>query len=494
MTEPHAPTTLVAEGISKRYGATRANDAVDLQLTGGRVHALLGQNGAGKSTFVGILTGRVRPDSGRVLVDGREMSLGDPDAAAQCGLATVFQELMLVPQMTGLENIALALGTSAKRSTRAMVKATQAEFGLEAELDVPVADLELPQRQRIELVRALARRPRVLLLDEPTSLLDPTAVPEFLAKVKDLARAGLAVLLITHRLDEARSIADAVTVLRQGRKVAAYDGASLPGNSDLAVAVVGERLVDDIEMFEPSGSPVLELERLCAVDDHRHPAVNDVTLSLRPGEILGIAGVDGNGQLELLQAIAGVRPARSGRIAFKGEDVTGLAYGARFQRGVQFISGDRQRHGIVPTFTVSQHFEYAVGRESVAALPQTLRDYDVRPPEPSARGDELSGGNQQKMLVAAVFQRDSRVILLSYPTHGLDVQASLAVRRLIVDRARARGVTMVVASSDLEELLSISHRVAVMSRGRVVGIQSRDAFDRRRLAEWFTSTPAAVAR
>jgi ABC-type uncharacterized transport system ATPase subunit len=486
-------TTLTAEGISKRFGATQANDGLDIELAGGEVHALLGQNGAGKSTFVSVLTGRVAPDSGRVLLDGEEMPLGDPHASAAHGIATVFQELMLVPGMTGLENIALARGTSAGRATRAIAERVQAEFSLDAKLDVPVRDLELPDRQRVELVRALSGGPRVLLLDEPTSLLDPTAVPAFLAKVKELARAGLAVLLITHRLDEARTIADRVTVLRAGRKVAVYDEQDLPSNSDLAMAVVGARVVDHIETHEPADAAALEVDGLSALDDHKHPAVTDVALSLKRGEILGIAGVDGNGQLELLETIAGLRPAKAGRIVLDGEDLTGAGYGERFGRGVHFISGDRQRHGIVPTFTVSQHFEYALGRASTAGLAGILERYDVRPPVPSVRGDELSGGNQQKMLVAAVFQRESRVILLSYPTHGLDVQASLAVRRLIVERARERGVTMLVTSSDLEELLSLSHRIVVMSRGRVAGIQSRDAFDRRQLAEWFTLGSAPVA-
>ncbi|MEA2408925.1 MAG: ral nucleoside transport system ATP-binding protein [Thermoleophilaceae bacterium] len=487
-------TTLVAEGISKRFGATQANQDISLSLTGGEVHALLGQNGAGKSTFVGVLTGRMRPDVGRVLVDGEEMALGDPGASVANGIATVFQHLMLVPAMTGLENIALALGKAADRSTRRMAEAVQEQFQLPAQLDVPVRDIELPQRQRVELVRALCLRPRVLLLDEPTSLLDPTAVPAFLGKVRELADAGLAVLLITHRLHEARGIADRVTVLRHGRQVATYEKGSMPSAGDLAVAVVGERVVDDIDTFAPGDAePVLELEDVFALDDHKHPAVNDIGFELRPGEILGIAGVDGNGQIELLQTIAGMRPARVGRVVFDGEDVTGADYAALFQRGVQFVSGDRERHGIVPTFTVADHFEYALGRSSVGGLPETLGRYDVRPPDPSVRGDELSGGNQQKMLVAAVFERDCRLILLSYPTHGLDVQASLAVRRLIVDRARERGVAMIVSSSDLEELMSISHRIAVMSRGRIAGIQSREAFDRRQLAEWFTlDSPVAA--
>jgi simple sugar transport system ATP-binding protein len=488
-------TRLVARGISKRFGATRANDGIDLELAGGEVHALLGQNGAGKSTLVGVLTGRVEPDEGEVLVNGESVPLGDPHASAQRGIATVFQELMLIPSMTGLENIALALGVAPNRTTRRLAQAVQRELELPASLDAPIRDLDMPERQRVELVRALCQSPKVLLLDEPTSLLSPTAIPGFLAKVKEVAESGLAILLITHRLEEARTIADRVTVLRLGQKVASYDRASLPSNSALATAMLGTRLVEHVDSFEPAAEPALAIDGLSAVDDHKHPALNDVSLTLRRGEILGIAGVDGNGQLELLETIAGLRRPTAGRLVFEGEDLTGTNYEELFRRGIQFVSGDRQRHGLVPTFTIAEHFEYALGRSILPRLPEVLADYDVRPPDPAWRADQLSGGNLQKMIVAAACERNTRLLLLSYPTRGLDVQASLTLRELLVERARERGVTMVISSSDLDELLSISHRVAVMSRGRIVGIQSRDAFDHQRLAEWFTFTdvPGGIA-
>lgn len=479
-------TRLLADGIRKSFGALCANDGVDLELVGGEVHALLGQNGAGKSTLVGVLTGRYAPDSGHVTIDGEVLPPGEPHAAAACGIATVFQELMLVPSMTGLENIALALGLAPNRALRKRVNIVQRDFALPAPLDVQVRDLEMPQRQRIELVRALAQEPKVLLLDEPTSLLSPTAISGFLSKVRDLAASGLAILLITHRLDEARTIADRLTVMRHGRVVATHDRTSVPANSELALEILGVRLVDKLATAPPRPDVVLHADGLVAVDEHKRRVLDEISLELRAGEILGIAGVDGNGQLELLESLAGLRRSVAGSVQWQGEEVSGLSYQRRFGRGIQFVSGDRQLHGIVPTFTVQQHFEYTLGPQVVPRLKEVLAAYDIRPPNPAFRGDQLSGGNQQKMIVAAACERDARLLLLSYPTRGLDVQGSLNLREVLVDRANRHGVGILLSSSDLEELLSISHRIAVMSRGRIVGIQAREAFDQQELAEWFT--------
>jgi ABC-type uncharacterized transport system ATPase subunit len=488
---------LAARAITKSYGRTLANDGIDIGLAGGEVHALLGQNGAGKSTLVGILTGRVMPDAGTVAVDGVQVPAGDPAASSSAGIATVFQELMLVPSMTGLENIALALGLPANRATRRRAEEVRDRFELPANLDIPVHLLGLPERQRIELIRALCQRPSILLLDEPTSLLTPTAIPGFLTKVQDLARAGIAVLLITHRLNEALAIADQLTVLRQGRKIVTHTPHDMPSSTDLAIEMLGVRVADHVEIGAPREEIVLRVRDLVALDEHRHRRVDGVSLDLRRGEVLGVAGVDGNGQLELLEAIVGLRPALEGEIAYHGVDVTASDYYALRAAGAQFVSGDRQRYGIVPTFTVSQHFEYALGRGVLERLPRILATYDVRPPEAALRGDRLSGGNQQKLVLACACERDVDLLALAYPTHGLDLQASLAVRQLLARRAADDGVAIIFAGSEITELLSISHRVAVMNRGRIVGIQQRDAFDAAELADWFTHTepiPREAAR
>jgi general nucleoside transport system ATP-binding protein len=481
-------TRLAARAITKAYGRTLANDGIAIDLAAGEVHTLLGQNGAGKSTLVGVLTGRVVPDGGTVTVDDFEVPPGDPAASSSVGIATVFQELMLVPSMTGLENIALALGLPANRATRRRAEEVRDRFELPANLEVPVGLLGLPERQRVELIRALCQRPSILLLDEPTSLLTPTAIPGFLSKVQELARAGIAVLLITHRLNEALAIADKLTVLRQGRKIVTHTRDDMPSSADLAIEMLGVPVADHVEIAEPSEEIVLRVLDLVVLDEHRHRRVDGVSFDLRRGEVLGVAGVDGNGQLELLEAIVGLRPALEGQITDRGIDVTGHDYCARRAEGAQFVSGDRQRYGIVPTFTVAQHFEYALGRGVLGRLPQILATYDLRPPEVALRGDRLSGGNQQKLVLACACERDVDLLALAYPTHGLDLQASLAVRQLLARRAADDGVAIVFAGSEITELLSISHRVAVMNRGRIVGIQHRDAFDAAQLAEWFTHT------
>jgi simple sugar transport system ATP-binding protein len=477
--------TLEAEGITKRFGELCANEGVNLTLTGGEVHALLGQNGAGKSTLVGVLTGRLEPDRGVVRVDDGQLLSGGPKAAAEAGVATVFQDLMLVPSMTALENIAFALGLSASRATRRRIEEVQDAFELSVALDERVEELELSHRQRVELLRALTQRPRFLLLDEPTSLLPPAMVEHFLERVRELANRGLAVLLITHRLEEARRIADRITILRSGRVVGTFDRRHLPSSEELAVAMVGAKIPEGARLRPPSDTVLLEAEGIGVVDDAKHEVVRDVTLAVRAGEIVGVAGVDGNGQLELLEAIAGYRRS-TGRVRLARDDLGSGSYEERWRRGIHFVSGDRRRDGVVPTLTVAEHFTVALGPGVRGQVAGWLADYDVRPADPEHREDQLSGGNQQKMIVARACERDAQVLLLSYPTQGLDVQAMRNVHDVLVEQA-GRGKAVVFVSSDLHELLEISHRVLVMSRGRIVGEQARGAFDERQLAEWYTS-------
>jgi simple sugar transport system ATP-binding protein len=483
-------SVLRAERITKWFGSTHANDAVDLDLIAGEVHGLLGQNGAGKSTLIGIMTGRYAPDSGRIVAGGDELPSGDPRSAVAHGIATVFQDLVLVPSMTGLENIAVGLGVAATRETRERVLQVQEEYDLPAKLDVVVHDLEVPERQRIELLRALCQAPRALLLDEPTSLLPPTRVAPFLAGVKRLTEHGLAVLLITHRLQEARSICDRITILRQGRVVAAHTQDDFPSNDELAIEMLGTAVVEHFEVGEV-GPPQLDVRELTVRDALKHVVVESVSFDVRQGEIVGLAGVDGNGQVELLEAIAGLRPPYEGCVLLHGEDITSMRHERRFHSGIVIVSGDRRRHEIVPELSVAEHFEYVRG--SIRPdLQRLLEDYNVRPPTPSLRGDSLSGGNQQKMIMARACDSAPKVLLASYPTQGLDVQASVNIRELLLDRAR-KGSAIIVSSSDLDEVLSISHRVIVMNHGRIMGVMAREEVDRRKLAAWLAGDAAEAA-
>lgn len=484
MTEATLDHGLRATGVTKSFGPIAASDHVDLHLRCGRIHALLGENGAGKSTLVGILNGRLRPDEGSVILDGEPLRGGDARLAAARGIATVHQDLALVPSMTGLENIALALGSSVNQALRTRVAEAERRLGLSARMNSPVLSLELPQRQRIELIRALCQAPSVLILDEPTTFLPPTAVEPFLMRMRELADAGLAVLLITHRLDEARLVADEVTVLRAGKVVGTFNRGRFPSNEELAVAMVGESIPQPNVNGVAAGETLIEVTGL-RVDDDRRTCVDGVDLTVQRGEIVGVAGVDGNGQDELLEAIGGLRDAVDGKLVYGGRDIARIPYAHRADLGIQFVSGERRRDGIVPTFTVAEHFRYVLGSCVDERLGAVLAEHGVTPPDPSMLAQNLSGGNQQKMVLARALQRDSQLLLLTYPTQGLDVLAAAQLRLLLMERA-ASGLAVVIASSDLDELLTISHRVVVMNRGRIVGEQTSANLDRQQLASWFT--------
>jgi simple sugar transport system ATP-binding protein len=477
-------TTLVARAVSKHFGTLRANDQISLTVRGGEVHALLGENGAGKSTLVAMLTGRIKADAGEFVIDGEPVSLGNPRDAASVGIAAVFQELLLVPSMTGLENLALGLGLPPNVSTLDRIREVQTEYGLGAPLDVPVRELELPMRQRLELLRALCARPRILLLDEPTTFLPPTEVAEFLKDLRVIADHGVAVMLITHRLSEARSIADCVTVLRDGRVAKSYERSHLPSDAALARAMVGEAPVEPQRRDDAMGDVILRCEGLVAVDERGHRVLAGVDLVVRRGEVLGLAGVDGNGQLPLLEVLAGLQRPLEGRISYHDEDVTARSFFARSAAGIRFVSGDRKSHGIIPTFDVAQHFEVVLGREVRETLHEILDAIGLVPRDPKFLAERLSGGNQQRLLIARVLHTYPEVLLLAYPTQGLDVRARVAVHELLL-AARDAGRSIVFASTDLDEIFALSDRVAVMNRGYVTGVQERGEFNRQQVAEWF---------
>jgi len=475
---------LRVEAITKTYGSTVANDDVTCELRSGEVRGLLGQNGAGKSTLVGVLTGHVTPERGHVLLDNTALDITGPADSLNAGIAAVYQNLLLVPSMTGIENIALALGQSPSQRLRERLRQLSDRYELPLQLDVPVQHLDMAARQRVEFARALCQEPRFLLLDEPTTFLPPTHVDDFLVTIRRLAEHGLAVLLITHRLDEARRVCDRVTVLRGGRVVTSYDRASLPNNQELALAMLGERVNEPHAYSAPDDTVVLAVRGLCTEDGNAEVGLVEVGLDLRRGEIVGIAGVDGNGQVELLEAIGGLRPA-TGSVTLAGREVSGLAYASRFRLGLQLLSGDRQRYGIVPTFSVFDHFDYALPAQDRQGVVHELNRLSVVPADPDVRADALSGGNQQKLMLARALVPNPKVLLLVYPTQGLDVRAAAVVKSLLIERART-GLSFVVLSSDLDELLAICDRVVVMYRGRIVGEQGRGSFEHETLAEWFT--------
>lgn len=477
------PRGLHVREVTKAFGATVANDSVTLSVRPGTVHALLGENGAGKSTLVGLINGREAPDAGEIFFDGVPIR-PEHGAGIRHGIATVHQDLALVPVMTGLENISLALRRPNNAELRRHADRMQERADTHVDLGLPVGELELPQRQRIELIKALCTEPKLLILDEPTTFLPPTQTQPFLRFLRTLADEGLAVLLITHRLDEATAIADEATVLRHGRVVAHHPGPALPDKRELARQIVGTSVPTPTRTEHTLGPVVLETRGLSFEEEGRR-LVDAVDLEVREGELLGLAGVDGNGQLELLEVLAGLRRPTAGSISLDGEDVRSLSLARRSERGLQLVSGDRRRDGIVPEFTVAEHFDLLLGRDPRRDLPAVLERFDVRPRRPDIRGDSLSGGNAQKMIMARALQRRTRVLMVSYPTQGLDVAAAAQLQRMLIEHAR-NGAAVIVVSSDLEELLTICDTVAVMSAGTIVGAQRSGAFHRDELATWFT--------
>jgi ABC-type uncharacterized transport system ATPase subunit len=469
--------------ITKRFGPVLATDAVDFTLVTGEIHALCGENGAGKSTLMRMLYGLLRPDAGTILVDGERVRRHSPAQAIARGIGMVHQHFTLVPTLTVAENLILGreprrLGLLNLGAARAAVRQLMDRFALGLEPDRLVAELSVGEQQRVEIAKVLHRGARVLVLDEPTATLTTPEATQLFTILRELKAAGSSVVLITHKLDEVMSISDRVTVMRHGRVVARVETAATTPDA-IAHAMVGHDLVPDPTRAgsPPSGgTPALEVEGLCVARPGGAAAVDDVSLSLRPGEILGIAGVEGNGQTELVEAIAGLHPIRRGRIRLGGANLGPAGVRARFAAGLAHIPEDRHRRGLVLDLTVAENL--ILGREgevpalafwphalAARAVP-VLERHDVRPARPQAAARTLSGGNQQKVVVARELGRQARVVLAAHPTRGVDVGAVARIWQEL-RAARAAGAAVLLVSADLAELFALSDRLLVMYRGRI---------------------------
>lgn len=473
--------------MSKSFATVPALHAVDFAVRAGQVHVLVGENGAGKSTLVSLLNGAVAPDHGHVTLDENDLPAGDQHAALAAGVVTVHQQLALVPTMTGLENIALAVSSAAGRKLRDHATEVLARYRLDVDLSLLVHDLDMPARQRLALARALCRRPRFLLLDEPTAYLPPTDIPSFLDLLRTLAADGVGIALITHRIEEVRAIADCGTVLRAGRGVASFSAGDMPSRDHLAALIAGHEVPRIDPGVVSEGPPHLRVDGLEVRDGEGHPVVNRLTLEVAAGSIVGLAGVDGNGQEPLLDAITGLATASSGTIRLGKHDITHWSARRRMHAGVRCVPNDRAE-GIVPGFSIADHFRLAdlpPGKAPVAAV---LERYDVRPADPAALATSLSGGNQQKLLIALALEQPGQLLVLPYPTSGLDVDAQSRIYALLVDRARNAGTTILLASGELDELITICDRIVVLNRGRPAGEQRRGSFDANALVASFISS------
>ena len=477
---------LELRSITKRFPGVVANDHIDLELERGEVHALLGENGAGKSTLMNVVYGLYRPDEGEILIDGKPASIGSAREAIKHGIGMVHQHFMLIPVMTVAENIVLA-----SEPTHAgvlldydeavrRVRELSDQFGLAVDPEAHVQDIGVGQEQRVEILKALYRGAHILILDEPTAVLTPHEALELFEIVRGLKEQGKTIVFITHKLKEVLEIADRITVLRRGKKIetVARAGATEAG---LARLMVGREVLLRVEK-KPSepGEALLDVRDLHVLDSRGLEAVRGVTFQAREGEIVGIAGVDGNGQTELIDALAGLRRAQSGQVVIGGEDVLGEAPSDVLDHGLGHIPEDRQRRGLVLEFTLAENlalhdydhapisrFGWLLPRRMVERARRLLKDFDVRGGGPNTRAAALSGGNQQKVVIAREVARDPAVLIAAQPTRGLDVGAIEYVHRRLVE-ARDERKAVLLVSLELDEILSLSDRILVIYEGSLV--------------------------
>jgi ABC-type uncharacterized transport system ATPase subunit len=483
---PGDTPALELRGITKRFGSLVANDAIDFELRRGEIHALLGENGAGKSTLMNVLYGLHHPDEGEITLNGEPVTIGSPREAIRLGIGMVHQHFMLVPVMTVAEN--LVLGTEPRRADGRLdykeaarrTRELSEQYGLAVRPEAKVEDLGVGAQQRVEILRALFRGAKVLVLDEPTAVLTAQESQDLFRVLRTLAADGTSIVFISHKLNEVLDVADRVTVLRRGEKIDTVptEGAT---QRSLATLMVGRDVLLRVEKPEHTpGEPVLELRDLHVIDDRGLPAVRGVSLQVRAGEIVGLAGVDANGQSELIEAITGLRPVESGQIIVDGRDVTGCPPREMRDAGVGCIAEDRHRRGLVLQFDLAENIglhEYrrpGVSRwgwlspRTLAARAVTLlREYDVRGGDTDTLASSLSGGNQQKVVIARELSANPKVLVAAQPTRGLDVGAIEFVhRRLVEERDAGRAILLV--SLELEEIRSLSDRALVIYEGQIV--------------------------
>jgi len=485
---------LEARGITKRFPAVLALDRVDLQVRKGEVHAVLGQNGAGKTTLMNILFGLLQPDEGEIWLEGRRVQFRSPHDAIAHGIGMVHQTRRLVPAHTVLENIVLghpsARGVLDLHSARRSVEALCRRYGIGVDLDARVWQLSEGEKQWVEILKALYGGARILILDEPTSALTPPEVRTLLNALQVLVREqGSTVLLVTHKLPIVLRASDMVTVLRSGR-VVAHLKTQTTTEEELVRHMIGRDVsIRASEAAQRPRRPVLEVEGLSAYNDKGVLALRDVSFVLCEGEILGIAGVTGNGQDELAQVLSGIRPAAAGRVRFEGRDITHATPLQRWRVGIGYIPAERTTVGSIPAFSLVEntglgyHFDPAFTRRGVLDYQgleritrHILTTYDVKAPHPYVSAQHLSGGNLQKLVLGRVLLRRPRLLIAHLPTQGLDVEAAAFVRARILE-AKAEGAAILLISEDLDEILSLSDRIAPMYEGRLVAILPRGEAD-----------------
>ena len=479
--------TLALRDITKRFGTLVANDRISLTVEPGEIHCLLGENGAGKSTLMNVLYGLYRPDEGQILVNGKPVEMSSPSDAIDVGIGMVHQHFMLIPVMTVAENIVLGVEPTREKvfldqdAAEKRVRQIAQSFKFAIDPHARIENISVGQQQRVEILKALFRGAEILILDEPTAVLTPQEALELFGILRTLTHEGMSVIFISHKLHEVLEIADRVTVLRRGKMIETLprEGAT---QEQLAKLMVGREVLlrVDKKPSEP-GEPLLQVEDLQVVDQRGLPAVRGVSFQVKAGEIVGIAGVDGNGQTELIDAITGLTKPQSGVVRVGGRDVTREGARERMDEGIGHIPEDRQRRGLVLDFTLAENvglhdfrnqpnsrFGWLRPGKLIELARRLLKEFDVRGGGPTTLASSLSGGNQQKVVIAREVERDPRVLVAGQPTRGLDVGAIEFVHRRLVDE-RDEGRAVLLMSLELEEIMSLSDRILVIFGGEIVG-------------------------
>jgi simple sugar transport system ATP-binding protein len=478
-----AETVIRLKGITKRFPGTLANDRVDLEIEPGKIHALLGENGAGKTTLMNILSGRYRPDEGEILIGRNPVRFGSPRDALRFGIGMVHQHFMLVSNQTVAENIMLGfprprffLGRA--RVVREMERLSKS-YGLSVDPAATVEELSFGEQQRVEILKLLYRRVEVLILDEPTAVLTPPEIRELFITLKNIAREGRSIVFITHKLEEVMDIADQITVLRRGKVIAHLSPEQVESQRELARLMVGREVVLKVDKTPVAPAEVvLELRNCSGGDNRGYPAFEQISFALRRGEILAVIGVAGNGQSELVEAIAGLKPFRTGEILFFGKSRQGRI---RPTMELGYVPEDRLAVGSVPNMSAVDNLllttypsycsrgllkKEGARREAVRLISR----FNIVPPDPEVRAGQFSGGNLQKLILARELSKGPRLLIAEQPTHGLDIGATEEVWKELIRQRESSGILLV--SGDLREVLSLSDRIGVMFRGRLIDVFS----------------------
>ncbi|HYP40157.1 MAG TPA: ABC transporter ATP-binding protein [Chloroflexia bacterium] len=506
---PNPDYALQARGVTKRFPGVLANDHIDLDLRRGGILALLGENGAGKSTLMNVLYGLYKPDEGHIYVKGKEVHFSGPNDAIAAGIGMVHQHFMLVPPLTVTENVMLGGETVTagvvldRRAAADRVRKLSAEYGLQVDPDAKIEDLPVGSQQRVEILKAFYRNADILILDEPTAVLTPQEAQDLFAIMRRLTESGKSIVFISHKLKEVLAIADSISVLRHGRMAGTADP-STATEADLASLMVGRTVLLQVDKRPAKpGKPVLEIENLQVKDNRGQFAVDGLDLTVREGEVFGIAGVEGNGQTELVEALTSLRKVSHGKITFDGRDITNANTRSLIDMGVAHVPEDRHKHGLVLTYSIADNMSITTHDEPPFArgplrnfafigdfARKLVKRFDVRTPGIQALARNLSGGNQQKAILARELSRQIRLFIATQPTRGLDVGSIEFIHKQIIAQ-RDEGVGVLLVSAELDEVLALSDTIGVIFMGKLVATLPRAEATREKLGLLMTGGSVA---